>query len=132
MTKDELLRAVAEAILANERMATDGWRRIVVLAGIEDDGGTWIAGMAYDVDGADRAIVPGDPDPMPLLGQLRETMAQDDGKRPWLACVIRLDRRGEDVDMDCEFEYHDAERWAITPHNHEEMVDQFRPDNSES
>ncbi len=128
MDKDELLRAVAEAILANERLTRDGWARIVILAGIEDDGGTWIAGMVYDQDGVDRAVVPGDPDPMPLLGQLREKMAQDDGKGRWLACAIRLDRRGDDVDLNGDFEYHDGERWAITPHNHEEMVDRFRPE----
>jgi hypothetical protein len=43
--------------------------------------------------------------------------------------AMRLDRRGEDVALSADFEYENADRWAITPGTLEQVLDQLRPSN---
>ena len=127
MTKDLLLREIAETILANEKMTPEDWTRIVVRVVIEDER-TGITGLVYSDDRAHHSVVPRDPSPVTLFVKLRTCMAKEDKHhKPWLVSIVQLDRHGEDVAMDFQFEYDNADRWAITPDNLEEIVNQFRP-----
>lgn len=42
--------------------------------------------------------------------------------RPWLACLLRIGSNGE---VGADFEYDDAERWAINPRNLAQRIAEF-------
>jgi hypothetical protein len=123
MNREELILKLGTQIAGDAALALDGWQHLVLASRIE--GGTPdLAGFCYR-DGRSTPVSPRDFGIFDTLEQLRDAMAAADGKDPWSACLIRIDRASGKVNLD--FEYHDAERWAVTPKNVKQRAQEFAP-----
>jgi hypothetical protein len=123
--KDALLQQISELILENEKTTPEGWSRIVVMAEF-GPGMSAISGYVFDQDGTASTALPRKPDPQDAIEALRTEMTEP-GKEPWVACLIQLDAKDEDVELNAEFEYDDVNRWHITAGNREEILAKLRP-----
>ena len=118
MNQDELLVALCKTLLA-ETERQPGWSKLIMV-GEMDGGSAGMAGYSFDLSGQWKATSPRGGESLDLLEQLHEAMtAASPTGRPWLACLLRIGNNGE---VGADFEYDDAERWAINPRNLEQRI----------
>lgn len=121
MNQDELLVALCNTLLA-ETERQPGWSKLIMV-GEMDGGSAGMAGYSFDLSGQWKATSPRGGESLDLLEQLHEAMtAASPTGRPWLACLLRIGSNGE---VGADFEYDDAERWAINPRNLEQRIAEF-------
>ena len=120
MTKDEALVQLCGLLVADPRVAADGWSKIVV-AGVVGDSHERMHGYRFDAEGGSRPITTGDAQVLDLLRALRDAMAASD-PAPWVACLLKIESSGR---IAADFEYGDAARWHVTPANHEQRRREF-------
>ena len=123
--KNRHLRRISQLILQNEKTTPDGWSRIVVMAEF-GPGMSAISGYVFDQEGTATTALPRKPSPRGAIEALRAEMTEP-GKEPWVACLIQLDAKEDDVEVNAEFEYDDMNRWHITAGNREEILAKLRP-----
>jgi hypothetical protein len=122
MDRDELLHKLAEAIANDEALLPSGWRHLVLTTKV-GDGTLDLAGFSYASDGRAVPVSPRDFAIFDVLEQLRDAMLEADAGRPWIAALFRIDQdriRGE-------FEYHNVDRWTVTPQNLATRMREFAP-----
>ena len=120
---DRLIHEIGAAIVQSPRIAALDWQHLVFAANVER-GHSTISGFAYDQSGKSRPTSPGSTEALNKIAALREAM-RTDGREPWAACLIRIERDTGKVAMD--FEYDNPSRWAITPANVRQMALALRP-----
>jgi hypothetical protein len=124
MDRDALIHRLAETIAGDSELLLDGWTHLVLTSRIED-GMLNMNGFCYTADGDAIPVSPRDFSIFDVLQELREAMAQTDGKAPWIAALFRIERKTGKLNAD--FEYEHIERWAITPANVTERAREFAP-----
>jgi hypothetical protein len=124
MNHDELIHTLGAQVVADADIACEGWAHLV-LTGRVASGTSDMTGFCYTADGTSTPVAPGNFDVFDTLEQLRDAMAEADGKAPWSACLLRIDRTTGKISVD--FEYRDATRWAITPANVAARAREFAP-----
>lgn len=121
MNQDELLVALCKTLLA-ETERQPGWSKLIMV-GEMDGGSAGMAGYSFDLSGQWKATSPRGGESLDLMEQLHEAMtAASPTGRPWLACLLRIGSNGE---VGADFEYDDAERWAINPRNLAQRIAEF-------
>jgi hypothetical protein len=124
MDRDALIHRLAEAIAGDSELLLDGWTHLVLTCRIED-GMLNMNGFCYTDDGDAVPVSPRDFSIFDVLQELRDAMAQADGKAPWIAALFRIERQTAKLDADFEFEQ--LERWSITPANVTARAREFAP-----
>jgi hypothetical protein len=124
MDRNALIRRLAETIAGDSELLLDGWTHLVLTSRIED-GMLNMNGFCYTADGDAVPVSPRDFSIFDLLQELRDAMAQADGKAPWIAALFRIERKTGKLNAD--FEYEHIERWAITPANVKARAREFAP-----
>jgi hypothetical protein len=124
MDRDALIHGLAETIAADSELMLDGWTHLVLVSRIED-GMLNMNGFCYTADGDAVPVSPRDFSIFDVLQELRDAMAQADGKTPWIAALFRIERKTGKLNAD--FEYEHIERWAITPANVTARAREFAP-----
>jgi len=125
MSREELFHKLAESIAADDALALEGWKDLVLVSHI-DDGTPDMTGFCYTEDGRAIPVSPRDFAIIDVIEALRETMVRIDGKTPWHAALFRINR--ETGEFDSEFEYHHSERWRVTPANVMARAQEFARD----
>ncbi len=111
LSKEQLLTAICQSILS-ETAPIEGWSKLMMI-GKASDSSASLGGYSFDATGQWQAVSPRGGKTLELLRQLNATMAADSPtQRPWVACLLRIGRNGE---VGADFEYEDANRWAVTP-----------------
>lgn len=98
----------------------DAWEKLVLHVDI-GDGYKRCWGHAFDSEGKFYATS-GDSDTLATFAQLRQAMAEEQG-RAWLLCQVVIAPNGA---FDITFEYDDRTRWQATPDNWMERITQCR------
>lgn len=120
MNQDELLIALCKAVL-KETEPLPGWTKLI-LVGEVDDGSAGMGGYGFDMAGKWKATSPRGQS-LDLLEQLHACMtASNPTGRSWVACLLRISHQGE---VGVDFEYSNADRWAVTPDNLEQRIAEF-------
>ena len=121
LNKDELLVALCQHMLREFELIT-GWRKLIAVGRV-GAGHTGLSGYSFDLTGNWEAGSPDGFDSLRALKQLSQSMAAESPTgRPWVSCLLRIGSNGE---VGADFEYADADRWAITPGNHEQRIAEF-------
>jgi len=124
MDRDALIHRLAETIAGDQSLLLNGWTHLVLVSRF-GDGTLNMTGFCYTNDGRAVPVSPKDFSIFGVLEQLRDAMAQVDGKKPWIAALFRIER--ETGKLATEFEYEQAERWAVTPANVKARAREFAP-----
>ena len=124
MDRKALLHRLAEMIAGDSELLLDGWTHLVLTSRIEDDMLN-MNGFCYTEDGDAVPVSPKDFSIFDVLQELRDAMAEADGKAPWIAALFRIERKTGKLNAD--FEYEQLERWAITPANVKARAREFAP-----
>ncbi len=122
MDKNALIHELGAAILNNPKVAGHPWQRYALVARL-DAQQSKLNGFAYDALGAYQPVTPKGIEVHDKLAALREA-TRVDGKQPWGACVVRIDRATQKITVD--FEYDHPERWDVTPQNVAEVAERAR------
>jgi hypothetical protein len=124
MNRDALFHRLAQTIAGDGELLLDGWTHLALTSRI-DDGMLNMNGFCYTADGDAVPVSPRDFSIFDVLQELRDAMAQADGKAPWIAALFRIERKTGKLNAD--FEYEHIERWAITPANVMARAREFAP-----
>ena len=124
MDRDALIHELGAVVTRDAALAKAGWSHLVLVSCIED-GTPDLTGFCYLPGQKPVPVSPRDYSVFDVLQGLRDAMAEHDGKNPWLACLVRIDKASGKIDVD--FEYADASRWSVTPSNVEQRAREFAP-----
>jgi hypothetical protein len=124
MDRAALIHRLAETIAGDSELLLDDWTHLVLTSRIED-GMLNMNGFCYTADGDAIPVSPRDFSIFDVLQELREAMAQADGKAPWIAALFRIESKTGKLNAD--FEYEHIERWSITPANVTARAREFAP-----
>lgn len=118
-----LVQDLGRSIVNSPRIASQDWRDLVMVAVVRDDHAS-MSGFVYDGGGKSRPVTPGGGMALQQVQALREA-TQVEGKTPWQACMIRINRESGKIHVD--FEYEQPGKWEITPANVRKKADELRP-----
>jgi hypothetical protein len=124
MNREQLIHETGKTLVEDIGSRKPSWAQLVLVATIEDDS-TETSGFVYFEDGKYEPVSPRGFATSDLLEQLRKAMAKADRKAPWRACLIKIDRASGEVDI--QFEYDQADRWAVNLKNSAKRAEEFRP-----
>ncbi|MDO5624485.1 MAG: hypothetical protein Q4G71_07335 [Pseudomonadota bacterium] len=121
MSKDETLIELCNSLLKEIELAPH-WVKLIAVGKVKPEGGASMFAYSFDAAGKGQASAP-DSATLDLLEKLCQQMttASPTG-RPWLAGLLRISSAGE---VGADFEYADANRWAVTPRNLDQRVAEF-------
>lgn len=122
VASDRLLMELGQMILADANYVDRDWVGIAVV--FQHDPRTRQFGYVYDADGKWEAETPSSFDALRKAGELRTSMAGDDGAM-WKSCLVQIKRPGPKLVTD--FDWDDGARWAISPANLAARVEELRP-----
>ena len=121
-SREELYYELAKSIADDNSLVLDGWKNLVLVSQF-DDSGPDMNGFCYTEDGRTIPIAPRNFEIFDVIEALRDAMARADGKSRWLAALFRVNRASGAFETD--FEYHDPERWRVTPANVQARAQEF-------
>lgn len=124
MDRDTLVHRLAVIIAGDVSLLLDGWTHLVLVSVVEA-GTPDMTGFCYAQSGRATPVAPSDFEIFDVLVQLRRAMAEADGKGPWVAALIRVERATGRFGV--EFEHEDAGRWAVTPQNVQQRAAELAP-----
>lgn len=124
MNKDQIIHEIGSKLVKDIDGRKKGWAHLVIVANIENNDPE-MTGFAYFENGEHEPYAPRDFSILRLLVDLRKAMATDDKVEPWQSALFRVDRDSEEIDA--EFEYDKADRWAVTPKNVEQRAAELSP-----
>ncbi|MFZ5662502.1 MAG: hypothetical protein ACOY9B_07320 [Pseudomonadota bacterium] len=110
-SSDLILASIAERLATDPKVNAAPWDQYALVAWY-GDGVSKLNGFRYRGDAPGEPATPASFEIEDLLDDLRAA-TQVEGKRPWRACVVRLDRADGKVTVD--FEYERPEVWEVTP-----------------
>ena len=120
-TRDQLIQKLAAAILNDEGLMEEPWKRLVLIAKFFE-ASSRLEGVAILASG-DTAPVTTENDGKDgvasVLEQLRKVMANEDKSGPFTACLIRIAKDSGEIDMD--FEHKNRNRWDYDPRDRADM-----------
>ncbi|TRW16771.1 hypothetical protein [Glacieibacterium frigidum] len=119
---DALVVALGQSVLGDQRFANSDWGALALV--IQLDGQESMSGYAYAPSGDWEAAIPASFDVLDHAEALRAAMAAA-GKGEWKTCLVQIKRPGPKLTVD--FDYEDVDRWAITPANLQQRVEELRP-----
>jgi hypothetical protein len=123
MDKDALILEIGRLIAGDRKVAAQPWDKYALVAWY-GDGVSTLNGFRYVDDAPGQ---PATPESFELEGRLDElrTATRVDGKEPWRACVVKLDRGSGKASV--EFAYEDADGWRVSPATAAEVARRARP-----
>lgn len=119
---DRLMTEIGQTVLGDANYVERDWIGIALVFRLFNR--TNMSGYVYDRDGEWEAETPSSFDVLRTAQLLREAMAAA-GKGEWKTCLVQIKRPGPKLTID--FDYDDVDRWAITPGNLLERVEDLRP-----
>jgi hypothetical protein len=124
MTVEHALAALVEHLLDDsEVVSLQQWHKLVMV-GVVAAGTARMFGYCFDSSGNWEAAAPRSARALDFLRTLREQMREAHAAhRAWTSCLIVIHADGS---VALEPEYERADRWAVTPRNLIERIDQFR------
>ncbi|HEY5809626.1 MAG TPA: hypothetical protein VIT67_16745 [Povalibacter sp.] len=122
MDKDALIHELGALIVGNPKVAAASWDRYALVVRI-DSGQSKLHGFAH-TNGNYQPVTPTGFALHDTLAKLRAA-THIEGKDPWGACVIRIDRSSGKIRV--EFEYDAPERWTVTPQNAQQIAERALP-----
>lgn len=123
MDKDALILEIGRLIAGDRKVASQPWDRYALVAWY-GEGMSTLNGFRYVGEQPGQPATPASFELEDLLDALREA-TRVDGKAPWHACVVKLDKAGGKATVD--FAYEDADDWRVTPANAAEVARRARP-----
>lgn len=123
MDKDALILEIGRLVAGDRKVAAQPWDRYALVAWY-GDGTSTLNGFRYVGEQPGQPATPASFELEDLLDALREA-TRVDGKAPWRACVVRLDKASGKATVD--FAYEDADDWRVTPANAAEVARRARP-----
>jgi hypothetical protein len=114
-TRDQLIQKVGAAILNDEGLMEEPWKRLVLIVKFFETSSR-LKGVAILESGDDAPVTTendGDEGVASVLGQLRKLMAKEDKSKPFVACLIRVAK--DSGEMDIDFEHKNRDRWDYDP-----------------
>lgn len=122
MNQDAILVNLCQTLLSEMELIQD-WQKVIVVGSIDpENGASSVSGYSFDHQGEWEGSAP-DADTFDILEELRDTMAeQSPTGSKWLGCLIKINNEGR---FNVDFEYHDIDRWSITPANFEQRIAEF-------
>ena len=121
--RSALLNRLANIVATDSSLLKDGWTHLVLVSVI-DSGTPDMTGFCYAA-GKAVPVSPRDFSIFDVLEDLRRAMAAQDGGKPWVSALFRVDRASGKLVAD--FEYDNATRWSVTPQNVTERAKEFAP-----
>lgn len=120
----ELFHEIGAAIVRDQEVSRKRWD---CLALVVEMMGTASSMHGYLYRGAEWVPFAPEGDALcfDLFPALHEEMARDEASGPWKACLCTITKPRYDIELD--FEYENARRWAVTPRNIETIPAQLRP-----
>jgi len=123
MDKDALIVEIGHLIVADHKVSARPWDTFA-LVGWYGDGVSKLNGFRYVGSAPGEPATPASPAVQARLDDLRDA-TRVDGKAPWRACIVRLDRGTGKATV--EFAYDDADRWEVTPATAARVAQNARP-----
>lgn len=123
MDKDALILEIGRLIVGDRKVAAQPWDRYALVAWY-GEGVSTLNGFRYVGDEPGQAATPESFELEDRLDELRAA-TRVDGKQPWRACVVKLDRDSGKVSVD--FAYEDADAWRVSPATAAEVARRARP-----
>lgn len=111
MDKDALIVEIGRLIVADPKASAQSWDAFALVAWY-GDGISKLNGFRYAGSAPGEPATPSSLEIEDRIDQLREA-TRVDGKAPWRACVVKLDRDSGKATVD--FAYEDADDWQVTP-----------------
>jgi hypothetical protein len=115
---------LVQTIAGDAELMKDGWTHLTLVS-VTDGRSQDVTGFCYTDQGKAIPVSPSDVAIFDVLKELRRSMAQADGKPPWVSALFRAER--ETGKVTSEFEYTNAGRWAVTPQNVRARATEFAP-----
>jgi len=123
MDKDALVVEIGRLIAGDTKVAAQPWDKYALVAWY-GDGMSTLNGFRYVGDEPGQPATPGAFELEDRIDELRAA-TQVDGKEPWRACVVRLDKASGKATV--EFAYEDGDSWRVTPQTASEIARRARP-----
>ena len=123
MDKDALIIEIGQLVASDRKVAAQPWEKYALVAWY-GDAMLALNGFRYVDDGPGQPATPESPDLGDRIDALRKA-TRVEGKEPWRACVVRLDKASGKVTV--EFAYEDADLWQVTPQTVAEVARRARP-----
>ena len=123
MDKDALILEIGRLVAGDRNVAAQPWDRYALVAWY-GDGTSTLNGFRYVGEQPGQPATPASFELEDLLDALREA-TRVDGKAPWRACVVKLDKASGKATVD--FAYEDADDWRVTPADAAEVARRARP-----
>ncbi|HVI58122.1 MAG TPA: hypothetical protein VM619_04500 [Luteimonas sp.] len=123
MDKDALILEIGRLLVADRKVAAQPWDRYALVAW-HGEGTSTLNGFRYLGDQPGQPATPESLEIEDLLDALREA-TRVEGRAPWRACVVRLDKVAGKATA--EFAYEDADAWRVTPASAAEVARRARP-----
>jgi hypothetical protein len=124
MDKDALIVEIGRLIAGDRKVAAHPWDKYALVAWY-GDGVSTLNGFRYVGRQTGQAATPESFELEDRLEELRATTRRD-GKDPWRACVVKLDRDSGKAVVDFAYD-DDADRWRITPATAADIAERARP-----
>jgi hypothetical protein len=119
----ELITEIATRIVHDEEYLAIDWASLALVVSITGSRRS-MEGFAYLEDGSAVPALPEDLGIGDLFDELNAVTARPDGGR-WLAALVQITRADGHVHL--EFDWTDADRWAVTPANLDSRREELRP-----
>lgn len=123
MDKDALIVEIGRLIAGDRKVAAQPWDKYALVAWY-GDGMSTLNGFRYVGNEPGQAATPEAFDLEDRIDALREA-TRVEGRQPWRACVVKLDKGTGKATVD--FAYEDADLWRVTPANAAEIARRARP-----
>lgn len=123
MDKDALVLEIGRLIAGDRKVAARPWDAYALVAWY-GDGTSTLNGFRYSGDAPGEPATPEAFDLEDRIDALREA-TRVDGREPWRACVVRLDKASGKASVD--FAYEDADAWRVTPATAADVARRARP-----
>ncbi|HFA59728.1 MAG TPA: hypothetical protein ENJ83_03455 [Rhodospirillales bacterium] len=112
---ESLIGKLIEIILDDVELVNNEWDSAIFVAVLGQPNSVF--GFRYLGDEA-HPTTPVTVELLELLGELQKATSDEDHS-PWGACLILLDRKTGDFDID--FEYENPEKWQLRPSNYKTL-----------
>ena len=123
MDKDALILEIGRLIVDDRKVAAQPWDKYALVAWY-GEGVSTLNGFRYVGDEPGQPATPESFELEDRLDQLRAATSVD-GREPWRACVVKLDRGSGKASVD--FAYEDADAWRVSPATAAEVARRARP-----
>lgn len=123
MDKDALIVEISRLLVADAKVSATPWDAYALVASF-GNGVLKLNGFRYVGSAPGEPATPFDPKVEAAISSLRDATSVD-GKDPWRACVVKLDRGSGKATVD--FAYDDADRWQVTPSTAADIAERARP-----